>query len=166
MQEKSSKKNVPVSVFNRSPYLSLRNEFNKFLNTFNGLPDFLNFPRGNFEDLSLLPSIDIVDEKDKYKIVAELPGMGEEDINLSINNGLLTIKGEKSTSKEDKDKSYMSREINYGFYERSIPLPETVDVDKAKASFKKGMLWVTIPKKPEFAKGGREIKIETPKTTK
>ncbi len=104
--------------------------------------------------------MDIVDDKENLKIEVEMPGMGEEDIKVSIADGILTIRGEKETSKKDEGKNYVRREIGYGSYERTIPLPDSVDVEKAKASFKKGMLWVTIPKKPESVKRSRELKIE------
>lgn len=120
----------------------------------------MRFPFEGFENLILNPSMDIVDDKENLKIEVEMPGMGEEDIKVSIADGILTIRGEKETSKKDEGKNYVRREIGYGSYERTIPLPDSVDVEKAKASFKKGMLWVTIPKKPESVKRSRELKIE------
>lgn len=113
-----------------------------------------------FEGLNLHPSIDIVDDKDNFKVVAEMPGMSEKEINVTLNENMLIIKGEKETSKKDEGKNYLIREIGYGSYERAIPLPEFVDLDKAKASFKKGMLWITIPKKAGGAKKARDLKVE------
>lgn len=130
------------------------------------IEDFQNFfsnptfPNKDFEELTISPSIDIVNDKDHFKIEAELPGLGETDIDVSIHEGILTITGEKSTSKLDKDKSYLMREISYGRYERNILLPDSVDASKAKASFKKGMLWIDIPKKAEALKQNKKLKIE------
>src|ERR1051326_535892 len=123
----SNKKNIPVTVIQHShhnPFLSLQNELNKAMSDFYGLFEPFNFPNERFENLSLSPAIDIVDDKDQFKVEVEMPGMGEKDIQVSINNGLLTIKGEKTTSKQDKDKNYMMREISYGRYERSVSLPD------------------------------------------
>lgn len=155
-----SKKNVPITIREISPFVSLHNELNRALSNFSNIFEPFNFPRADFENIGLFPSIDIVDDKEHYKIEAELPGMGQEDIKVTINNGVLNIKGEKTTSKQDKDKNYLSREIKYGFYERSIPLPEGVDIEKAKASFKKGMLWVDIPKKTEYIKGSKVVQVQ------
>lgn len=160
MMNPSSKKSIPISTNDRGSFLSLRNELDKFINGFADWSDTFNFPKMHFENLSLSPSIDLVDDKDQFKVEVEMPGMGEEDIKVSINNGILTIKGEKTVSKEDNAKNYTRREIHYGTYERSLSLPDTIDIDKAKASFKKGMLWVTIPKKPEYSKGSKEIQVE------
>lgn len=104
--------------------------------------------------------MDVVEDKDHFSIQLEMPGMDEKDIHLSITDNVLTISGEKSTSKKNKNKKYVSREISYGKYERSISLPSSVDVDKVKANFKKGMLWIQLPKKEETIGGARDIKIE------
>ena len=89
-----------------------------------------------------------------------MPGMDEKDVTVSLKDNLLTIHGEKSTSKKDERKNYIAREISYGRYERSITLPQAADGEKVSASFKKGMLWVTIPKKAGSKGNGRQIKIE------
>lgn len=156
----SSKKSIPIAVRNANPFLSIQNELDKAISGFHQWFENYNFLKDDFENLSLLPAMDVVDDKNEFKIAVEMPGMSEEDIKVSINNGILTIKGEKSTSSQDKDKNYLMREIKYGVCERNITLPDGVNTDQAKASFKKGMLWVKIPKKPELAKGSREIKVE------
>lgn len=85
---------------------------------------------------------------------------GGEDIHVSFDGNKLLIKGEKTSSKKDDDKHFISREISYGCYERSILLPITADVSRASASFKKGMLWVIIPKQAIKKSASKEIKIE------
>lgn len=156
-----SKKTVPVTVLHRkNPLLALQDELDRAVNSFYNFAGMARSPFENFENLSLNLPIDVVDDKECFKVEAEMPGMGEEDIRVSISDGLLTIKGEKETSKKDEGKNYISREISYGRYERTIALPDSVDVDKAKASFKKGMLWVNIPKKAESIKRSRDLKVE------
>ena len=156
------KKYLPSTFQNQknNPFLPLQNELNKVMGDFYGWFEPFHFPSERFEDLILHPSVDIVDTKDQFKVEVEMPGMGEEDIQVSVDNGMLFIKGEKTTSRQDKDKNYRMREISYGKYERSIALPEYVDVDKAKASFKKGMLWVDFSKKPECVSKSRTIAVE------
>ncbi len=92
-----------------------------------------------FENLDLMPSMDIVEDEEHFNVQVEMPGMDEKDIKVSFADNTLTIAGEKSSSHKNKNKKYISREINYGRYERTISLPNTVDIDKASASFKKGM---------------------------
>ena len=154
------KRNLPVTIQNNNPFVSLQNELDRAMRDFHGWFEPFNFPAERFENINLTPAVDIVDDDKRFKVEAEMPGMGEEDIKVSIDNGVLTIKGEKTTSKQDKDKNYRMREISYGSYERNIPLPESVDVENAKASFKKGMLWVDIPKKPEFTKKSKVIEVK------
>lgn len=155
------RRNIPISKGQQhNPLMRIQTALDKAMEDFSRAFEWHSYPSKEFENLVISPAIDIVDEKDHFKIEAEMPGMGEDDIEVSINNGILTIRGEKETSKQDKDKNYFLREISYGSYERNIQLPDSVDVDKAKASFKKGMLWVDIPKKPEAVKQSRKIAVE------
>src|SRR3989344_3367934 len=159
--ETVKEKNVPVSIQSRrNPFLSMQKELDNAMNYFDRWFGFPSFSRREFENLTLMPATDIVEDDENFKAEVEIPGMGVEDIKVSIEDGILTIKGEKTVSRKDKGKSYKMREISYGGYERSIALPNSLDTEKAKASFKKGMLWVTIPKKLESAKKPKEITVE------
>lgn len=160
----AQQKTIPISINHRNPFFAIQTSFDKalesFYKNFNGF-DLPKFTTDEFENQAICPAIDIVDDKDHFKVEAEMPGMGEENIQVSIEDNILTIKGEKQTSKQDSKKNYLMREISYGAYERSIRLPDSADIDKAKASFKKGMLWVDIPKKIESIKQSKKIKVET-----
>jgi len=105
-----------------------------------------------------LPSLDVSETKNDLVIKAELPGMDAKDIDISLNNGFLTIKGEKKHEKEEKDENYHLNERSYGSFTRSVRLPREVQSDKITASFKNGVLRVTLPKSEESKK--REIKIK------
>lgn len=155
------KKETPITVeHSHNPFLKLQNEVDRVFNEFNDFfaPSRLNWEQ--FDNLSLAPSMDVVEDKDHFSIQLEMPGMDEQDIKVAIADNVLTIIGEKSTSKKNENKKYVSREISYGKYERSISLPSTVDINKAKATCKKGMLWVDLPKKEEAKGGSRDIKVE------
>ena len=155
------KKSTSLSEQNKiDPFSSIQRALTRAMDDFYNFPNSLHLTQEDFENIVISPSIDIVDDKDQIKVEAEMPGMGEEDVKVSLSEGMLHIKGEKRTSSKDKDKNYMRREIGYGCYERTIALPESVDYEKAKASFRKGMLWVTIPKKAEATRKNRELKIE------
>ncbi|HXU88235.1 MAG TPA: Hsp20/alpha crystallin family protein [Methylomirabilota bacterium] len=98
------------------------------------------------------PKLDVTEEKDTITIKAELPGVDQKDINVAIQEGVLTIKGEKHAEKEEKDKRRHRIERSYGAFYRSIVLPSAVDAGKATATFKDGVIAITLPKAPE-AKG-------------
>ncbi|WP_028388887.1 Hsp20/alpha crystallin family protein [Legionella fairfieldensis] len=155
-------KSSPLSVEHplKNPFIDLHHEVSKAMNEFYHLFEPVNFHFGQFENVKLSPSMDIVEDNDNFKVEVEMPGMDEKDIKLSIDENRLTIYGEKTISKKDEKKNYLSREISYGCYERSIELPPSADIDKACASFKKGMLWVTIPKKAGSQGKARKINIE------
>jgi HSP20 family protein len=144
----------------RDPLTRVHGALDEMLQNFYNTFERPTFPLEEFENLTLSPSIDIVDEENRFKLEAEMPGLCEKDIDISITNGTLHIKGEKKTSTQDKDKNYLVREIHYGSFERNILLPENVDTTQVKATFKKGMLWVEIPKKTEKKRTSKHIKIE------
>jgi HSP20 family protein len=87
--------------------------------------------------------------------------MEEKNIEVKLANGNLTIKGEKQEEKEEKKKDYYLHERHFGSFERSFAVPEGVDSDKIEASFKQGILTVTLPKKPEAIKPEKKIEVKT-----
>ena len=93
-----------------------------------------------------MPSVEMFEKDNKYVIKAELPGVKKEDIDISVTDHNLTIKGEKQASRETKKEDYYLSEVSYGSFMRAIPLPENVDPDSVEANFDDGMLEVTIPK--------------------
>jgi HSP20 family protein len=98
------------------------------------------------------PTVDVTEDKDAVTVKAELPGVEQKDIAVSLQDGVLTIKGEKQAEKEEKDKRFHRVERSYGAFVRSIRLPAAVDAGKVTASFKDGVVTITLPKSPE-AKG-------------
>jgi HSP20 family protein len=153
------KKFIPsfLRTTHRSPFVMLQ-ELDKAIDYLYHHPE--SWSSSQFTGITLNPSVDLVDDKDYFKVEAEMPGLDEKDIKVAIEDGILTIRGEKSISRKDEEKNYFVREITYGSYERKIALPENIETDKAKASFKKGMLWITFPKKQGSTHKTAEIKIE------
>ena len=98
------------------------------------------------------PTVDVSEDKDTITIKAELPGVEQKDIAVSLQDGMLSIKGEKRAESEEKDKRYHRVERSYGAFYRSIQLPSAVDAGKVAATFKDGVVTITLPKAPE-AKG-------------
>lgn len=103
------------------------------------------------------PSVDIVENENDIVLKADIPGVEEKDIDLKIEDGTLTLKGERKFEKEDKDKGYHRVERGYGSFVRAFSLPESVDAEKVKASYTAGVLTVTLPKK-DVAKP-RSVKV-------
>ena len=118
---------------------------------------------GNIEstELSLNPKVDIVEDDKSYKLSAELPGLELENINLDLSDGVLTLSGEKKTEKEEsKEGNYHMTERSYGYFKRSFSLPPSIEEDKIKADFKKGVLSVSMPKSEKAQKLQRKISIK------
>ena len=99
--------------------------------------------------------LDIWESANAIVVEAELPGVDEKDVTVSLANGVLTIKGEKKHEKEEKGENYHLTERSFGSYERAIRLPDTIDEGKVEAKFEKGVLKVTAAKKPEAVKAER-----------
>jgi HSP20 family protein len=108
-----------------------------------------------------LPSLDVAETKNEIVVKAEVPGLEPKDIDISLSDGLLTIKGEKKQEREEKEENYHLVERSYGSFTRSIRLPNEVQSDKIKASYKNGVLKVVLPKSEEAKKKEVKIKVES-----
>ena len=107
-----------------------------------------------------LPSLDVAETENDIVVRAEIPGIDPKDIDISLANDLLTIKGEKKQEKEGKEENYHLIERSYGSFTRSVRLPGEVQSDKISASYKNGILKVTLPKSEEAKKKEIKIKVE------
>jgi HSP20 family protein len=107
------------------------------------------------------PKVDVAEGKDAIEVTAELPGVDEKDIDITLANGVLTIRGEKRAERDetDKDKNWHVIERSYGAFSRSIELPYDPDTAKVEAKFDKGVLRVSLPKPAEIAKKEKKIEI-------
>ena len=100
--------------------------------------------------LGAIPAVHLAETDKAYEITSELPGgMGERDVEVKFADGVLRIKGEKQEEREEKKRGYHMRERSFGSFERTFQVPEGIDADKIKTSFKKGRLVVTLPKRTE-----------------
>ena len=128
---------------------SLRTEmdriFDRFWEATAGLPELPSIGAWS-------PALDMTEDKDAVVVKAEVPGIDPKEITLSLQDQVLTIKGEKKHEKEEKDERSYRVERSWGAFSRSIRLPASVDGSKVTAAFKNGVLTVTLPKAPE-AKG-------------
>ena len=150
------KKNIPVRKDADNPFALFRKEFDDLFDAF-----FRTFDLKPIEPSigSFSPRVDVVDSEKEISIKAELPGMDEKDIDVSLSRGVLTIRGEKKEEKEDRGKDYFRMERSYGSFNRSIELPAEVDETMIKANFKKGVLDITLSKTPKAVQETRKIKV-------
>ena len=163
-------KNVPVSRQEGwQPFVSLRREIDRLFEDFlpsrprtASQPTIFDFDFGwpSRAAFQVAPAMDVVEKDTAFEITAELPGMDEKDIEISLSNGSIVIKGEKSEEKEEKDKEYYMSERRYGSFRRSFALPDTVDSDKIEAAFAKGVLTVRLPKSAEARKSEKKIEVK------
>jgi HSP20 family protein len=107
---------------------------------------------------SRLPTVDVSEDKNELTVRAEVPGMNEKDIDLTWCDGVLRIRGEKRSEREEKKKEHYFRECSYGSFSRDIPLGNDVDWSNAKAKYKNGVLTVKLPK-TESSRKSIEVKI-------
>lgn len=105
-----------------------------------------NDDNANIEVSDWRPAVDIKEEKDRYIIHADLPGVQAKDIDITMENGILTIKGERSANKEEDHEGYKRVERVYGTFYRRFSLPDTADTDKIEAKSKDGVLDIVVPK--------------------
>jgi len=105
------------------------------------------------------PQIELSENGNEVRINAELPGLDEKDVEVTLSGDLLTIKGEKKHEHEEEKGDYYRTERSYGYFQRSVQLPRGVDADKASAKFKKGVLKVSIPKRAEAQSNRRRIEV-------
>ena len=116
---------------------------------------------GSWTGTDLSPRVDETEDEKAYRIEVELPGMDQNDVDVSYSDGLLTISGEKKQEKEEKEKDYYRRERSYGAFRRVLPIPVAVDEAKIQASFKKGVLSIELPKTKEAQKKVKKISVKS-----
>ncbi|MXI48599.1 Hsp20 family protein [Pseudomonas moraviensis] len=151
------------------PLEKLRQQVDHLFEDFNRGSGLSPFGRGLFDVEPLwrrelhgqsMPAVDISEKDKSYEISAELPGMDQKNIEIKLSNGSLIIKGEKKDNKEEKRKGYHLSERYYGSFERVFTLPKGVDAEKIDASFSKGVLSISLPKKPEAMKADKVVPIK------
>lgn len=107
------------------------------------------------------PRVDVVEEKDAYRLHADVPGLAKEDLKVAVENGVLTISGERKSERKEKGKDgYRYYECSHGTFSRSFNLPENVDGAAVKAVYANGVLDLTLPKREEARPKAIDVKVE------
>ena len=157
MEAEISRTNIALNVINPSALrfklevifgAAITSPFNSFKSEINRVfDDFFSLTPSNLFDSEWNPVVDVEETDKEIHVTAEVPGIDEKDLNVTLENNILTISGEKTEEKEEKKKkSYIYTERKYGSFSRLITLPEGVKGDQIKAKFKKGVLEIVIPK--------------------
>ncbi len=153
---------VPTRREDEEPMRALQTDINRAFETFwgafnapmmRGLGDIAGFG-------GTAPRIEVSETDREIEVTAELPGLEEKDVTVSMTQDALTLKGERRTETEDKQRNYIYQERRYGAFQRTIPLPAGIDADQAKAVFKNGVLTVTVPKTEAAQKAAKRIEVQ------
>ena len=150
------------------PFESLRRDVDRLFEDFTLNPFRLPLRRPAFDlepfwqpdSWVAMPAMDLVERHEAFEMTAELPGLDEKNIEVNVANGVLTVKGQKEEDKAEEKEDFHLRERRFGSFSRSVRVPDTVDADKIEASFKNGVLKVTLPKKPEAQKPVKKIEVK------
>lgn len=140
-----------------SDVLSMRKEFNRL---------FDNFFHGDLTDTTSaftstwIPAVDIAERENDFDVKMELPGVAKEDVKITMQEGILTVKGEKKQEKESKGSDYHRVERSYGSFQRSFSLPAAVRAADIDASFSDGVLRITLPKAEEARPKQIDVKVK------
>jgi HSP20 family protein len=148
------------------PFEVLHGEIDRLFDDFSWNWPRLSFPRASAAapyspaDFDLKVASEVTEDDKAYRVTVEVPGMSEKDVDISLSDSTITIKGEKKSEKEETKKDYHYSERSYGALRRSFALPEGVDADKIEANMKSGVLTVVMPKSAEAQKKSRKVEIK------
>jgi HSP20 family protein len=166
-ENKPSVPSIGAALGSWGAFDSLRREIDQIFDRLREPGWGLPLPRSGAFDFSwprmgflVAPAVDIVEKNKEYEITAELPGLDEKHIEVKLVNDMLTIKGEKTDTKEEREKDYHLSERRYGSFSRSFPLPAGVDANKIEANFAKGVLTIKLPKSAEALKNEKTIEVK------
>jgi HSP20 family protein len=142
------------------PFAAFQREMNRLFENFFGGSDLPSWRPLEKRVTTFTPRVDVSETDKEIRVSAELPGMDEKDIDVSLTRDTLTIRGEKKEEKEEKGKDFYRMERSYGSFSRSVPLPVEVETDKVAASFEKGVLNVTLPKSPKAIQETKKVSVK------
>lgn len=140
------------------PLTTLQDEMNRLFEDFMENSNFPSLRTWNSDDAAI-PAVDIIENEKDYKIRAELPGINPDDIEVSVTDSFLTIKGKKEEEKEEQGENYLRRESSFGTFQRTLPLSEAADTQKAEATYRNGILTVEVPKKTEALQKPKKLTV-------
>jgi HSP20 family protein len=159
---RAARGNQPASRDRQNPVALLQNDVNRAFDDFlrmlpMPLPGWSTAIRDDDMDFQ----VDIVETDKEVKVSAEMPGIDEADIDVSVSDGMLTISADKKADRETKEGGHLLLERSFGHVERTLPLTDNIDANAAQASFKRGVLTVTIPKTSKARSDAKRIPVQS-----
>jgi HSP20 family protein len=154
-----SRQPVPARRNDGDPVGSLQSSINRAFEDFWRALDLPMLGNGDGGTPARLPRVDVRDSRKAIEVSVELPGMDDKDVEVSLAPGALTIRGEHRSERDEEDQGYVLRERSIGVIERTVPLPDGLALDDAKATFRNGVLTVAIPKTPEAQAASKRIPV-------
>lgn len=155
---------LPTRMGNPLGLVTLRDEMDRMFERFWSNPMALteNQDRwfGDFSKLEFTPKLDVTDDKDFLRVTLEVPGVDMKDLDVEVQDGVLTISGEKKQEATTNEEGCYHTERSYGFFRRAIPLPTEVETAKAEAKFDRGVLIVKLPKTEQAKQSAKKIAIK------
>ena len=149
-----------LAPYGRDPFSSFRREMDRLFDDFFTPAEARSFAAGDGGASSALsPSIDLHETEQAYEVTAELPGLEQKDVELTLRENALVLSGEKRQDRQEGEGGRRWSERSFGRFERLIALPEEVDADKVEAKFRNGVLKITLPKNPKAKDKTRKIEI-------
>lgn len=143
-----------------NPITTFQDEVNKLFHDFFGEVSFPRWSHAVESAFNVTPALDVVENDKEFKITAELPGMEAKDVQITTAEGYVTIKGEKKGEKKEEKEGYHRHERSYGSFQRVVALPDIANFEKAEASYKNGVLTLSVPKKTGASSKERKIDIK------
>lgn len=149
------------------PFAALRRDIDRLFGDFTrSFPSILELdpfrrlgPAFDIKGIEIAPKVEVSEDKKAYEITAELPGVEEKDVTLTVQDDVLTLSGEKKSEREEKEEGYHMSERSYGSFRRSFRLPDDVNADKISAKFDKSVMTITLPRVVRAKSKGRSIPI-------
>lgn len=139
----------------------LRREIDRLFDDFVKGMDLQTWPAVEEESTAFMPKLDVRETEKDIVVTAELPGVNERDVEVTLSDDILSIRGEKKEEKEEKLKGYYRMERSYGSFHRSIRLPQEIETDKVQAVFKNGVITITMPKDKAAQKQAKQIQVKS-----
>lgn len=154
----------PVSVGRGgNPIATFQDEVNRLFGDFFGeshLPSWPQLRTAAASAFAVTPALDVSETAKEFKITAELPGMDSKDVHITVADGYVTMRGEKRQETKEEKEGYFRQERSYGSFQRVVALPDTANMEKAEASFKNGVLTISVPKNAAAASKTRTIEVK------
>lgn len=141
------------------PFDALHREMDSLFNSFAKGMDIMPFGLG-IRQGGFMPKVNVAEDEKALTVTAELPGMDEKDVEVTLTKDSVTLKGEKKAEKEEKDKGYYRMERSFGSFIRTIPLEVEIDQDKVEAKFSKGVLTIKLPKTIQAQAAYKKIEVK------